>query len=509
MTATSTIPPELRLPQAPFNLLQHALLVAKRGSEAHNTFVPDDDPHGVDDRDVLVVCVPPPPIVYGLDEKAQPRRWEQVQGINGVWDVAAYELRKFVHLLCKQNPNAIATLWLRPEDYYLLTPIGAELVGARHLFRSRELFYQATIGCARAHIHRMRSGEGDPSRGFMGSKRKALREKYGYDVKDAAHTIRLLEMGIEFLSTGTMQVYRPEESATRLRAIKRGEWPLTDVLARVDALFREADRAHAASSLPEQVDLASIDAWLIGAIHRQLSGAAGVTITEEEFAFFHRTQAELGDTLDEVDRLRAEIAKAKEQAAQMEAISRMKKASDDSKLDEIHAGILTLQERLAAAELAEGLLNDTATMLHQESKGWRFQVNTLAESLDMSERKRRALAYVLTHLRLPSEPEEWKSIIATGPAGELDAAFRDVECPAHKEGRSRWVFTPANERDRTALRISIAVLGDVRKTQIGIRFVTGQIWQKYADGSFGECRADCGEAHTHFQMQDGRPQELT
>lgn len=167
-----------------------------------------------------------------------------------------------------------------------------------------------------------------------------------------------------------------------------------------------------------------------------------------------------------------------------------------------------LQRRLDAAELAEGLLNDTATELHRQMVGWRFQVKGLADALDVSERKRLALAYVVTHLRLAGEPEDWKSIIATGPAGELDAAFRDLECPAHKEGRSRWVFTPVTERDRTALRISIAVLGDVKKSQIGIRFVTAQIWQKHADGSFGECRADCGEPHTHFQMLDGQPKEL-
>lgn len=46
--------------------------------------------------------------------------------------------------------------------------------------------------------------------GYMGEKRKAMVRKYQYDVKNAAHLIRLLRMGTEFLTTGELQVYRGE-----------------------------------------------------------------------------------------------------------------------------------------------------------------------------------------------------------------------------------------------------------------------------------------------------------
>ena len=42
----------------------------------------------------------------------------------------------------------------------------------------------------------------------MGEKRKAIVRKYQYDVKNAAHLIRLLRMGIEFLETGELRVFR-------------------------------------------------------------------------------------------------------------------------------------------------------------------------------------------------------------------------------------------------------------------------------------------------------------
>jgi hypothetical protein len=35
-----------------------------------------------------------------------------------------------------------------------------------------------------------------------------------------------------------------------------------------------------------------------------------------------------------------------------------------------------------------------------------------------------------------------------------------------------------------------------------------ELWKKNADGSFAECRADCGEAHAHFRMVDGLPETV-
>jgi len=63
----------------------------------------------------------------------------------------------------------------------------------------------------------------------MGTKRKMLVEKYGYDCKNAAHLIRLLRMGVEFLKDGRLYVMR--EDAKQLIEIKRGEWTLEQVKA--------------------------------------------------------------------------------------------------------------------------------------------------------------------------------------------------------------------------------------------------------------------------------------
>lgn len=57
----------------------------------------------------------------------------------------------------------------------------------------------------------------------MGERRKALVRRHGYDTKNAAHLIRLLRMGIEFLQSGELLVDRSGHDAGELLAIKRGE----------------------------------------------------------------------------------------------------------------------------------------------------------------------------------------------------------------------------------------------------------------------------------------------
>ena len=70
----------------------------------------------------------------------------------------------------------------------------------------------------------------------MGQKRRELVRRVGYDAKNAAHLIRLLRMGIEFLIEGTMHVERAD--APELLDIKRGEWPLEKVKAEAERLFQ-------------------------------------------------------------------------------------------------------------------------------------------------------------------------------------------------------------------------------------------------------------------------------
>ena len=87
----------------------------------------------------------------------------------------------------------------------------------------------------------------------MGEKRRELVKKFGIDVKNASHLIRLLTMCKEFLSTGEMNVFRCNE-AQFLMAIKRGELPLEEIKYFADCLFKDIDVAFAECKFHDSPD---------------------------------------------------------------------------------------------------------------------------------------------------------------------------------------------------------------------------------------------------------------
>lgn len=227
-----------------------SVLVAYRGSIAHGMFVPGTDPHSVDDRDIMAVCLPPLNYYFGLKEFGS-RGTQEIK--QGEWDIVVFELKKFIRLLSRGNPNVLAMLWLKPAHYLKLTEIGRHLLAHRDLFVGRHV-YHSFSGYAHSQLHRMTHLA---FKGYMGEKRKGLVEKFGYDTKNAAHLIRLLRMAIEFLKDGVLQVER--EDASELLAIKRGEWTLDQVKVEADRLFPLAQEAYDQSDLPQQPDREKID----------------------------------------------------------------------------------------------------------------------------------------------------------------------------------------------------------------------------------------------------------
>jgi len=224
-------------------LIPHTtILLGYRGSVAHGTYIRTYGPDAHDDKDLLGVCIGPKESYFGL------QKFEQKEAIvtaeDGVeWDSVVYELRKYVRLLLKCNPNVLSLLYLPEHLYIIRHPLGQRLINNRDLFVSREA-YHSYVGYAKGQMHRMTH----PSGRHMGAKRRALVEKFGYDTKNASHLIRLLRMGIEFLTTGEMRILR--EDAAELLEIKRGEWTLERVQAEADRLFALAQEAFIHSPLP-------------------------------------------------------------------------------------------------------------------------------------------------------------------------------------------------------------------------------------------------------------------
>lgn len=221
---------------------QNSILLGYRGSKTHGTYRPTTDPNSIDDIDVMGVIVQGPEAYYGFG------RQETYERMENPWDVVVYDVRKFVSLCCKMNPNVLSLLWI-PSNYYIKQDdLGKLLVARRSLFVSKQA-YNSFTGYAYSQLHKM---EHNATQGYMGDKRKKLIEKYGYDTKNASHLIRLLKMGIEFLSTGELNVMR--EDNTYLVDIKNGKYDLQYIKSEADRLFKLAETALVNSRLPDRVD---------------------------------------------------------------------------------------------------------------------------------------------------------------------------------------------------------------------------------------------------------------
>ncbi len=216
------------------------ILMGYVGSIAHGTYVPQSNPNSIDDRDVMGIVIPSADHIIGLGS------WEGKQFMEGCWDVTLYSLAKFIKLLLKCNPNVLGLLWLEKNGYLLKTWVGQLLIDRRDIFVSKQA-YHAFSGYAHGQLKRMTHLAYE---GYMGAKRKALVQKHGYDTKNAAHLIRILRMGIEFLVEGKLYVLRSDSQ--ELLQIKAGAYSLEKVNRMADKLFEDARTAYMESNLPAE-----------------------------------------------------------------------------------------------------------------------------------------------------------------------------------------------------------------------------------------------------------------
>jgi len=242
------------------NLLlpNRTILLGYVGSISHGTQINSQHPLSTDDKDIMGVAIGDMNVYLGLG------KFEQKVVTYLEWDSVVYEIKKSFRLLLKQNPNVIGLLWLPEQNYIYRSNAGQLLILNRHLFSSKEI-YHSFSGYAHGQLHRMTHSA---CNGYMGEKRKKLVAQFGYDCKNAAHLIRLLRMGIEFLTDGILQVHRKD--AHELKAIKTGKWSLEKVQDEADKLFTCARQAYVNSTLPAQPQYEEAEALLIKIIRQEV-----------------------------------------------------------------------------------------------------------------------------------------------------------------------------------------------------------------------------------------------
>ena len=226
------------------------------GSHVHGTFIPSAEKHGTDDMDVFQIVAHPRAHYLGLPYYRRSLEAYQTHGES--LDIVVHELAKFVYLCAQGNPNVNTYLWLEPAEYFSVTDAGEVLLAGREVFLSRRMFVSFS-GYAYAQLKKMAAGV---RLGYMGEKRKQLMGEYGYDIKNAAHCIRLFLTGIRLAREGRLAVRLTGDELARVLAIKRGEHSAAGIERMATELDAEFRAARLTSTLPEEVDTTAVDCLL-------------------------------------------------------------------------------------------------------------------------------------------------------------------------------------------------------------------------------------------------------
>lgn len=280
------------------------ILLGWRGSIAHGMYLPSNDPQSIDDKDVIGVYIGPVEHYLGFGRSETKEKWE------GAYDCVFYEVRKMVSLLLNCNPNVLSLLWLKDNAIIYKSLLGQRLQDNKDIFVTKKAYHSfngyaygqfkrmthmnqeilddlntrrvdlVDLGCsvndgeitlpagaAEEIIEKKRQYDemrGKYYKGYMGDKRRGLVEKFGYDTKNAAHLIRILRMGIEFLTDGSLQVER--EDKQELLDIKQGLWSLDKVKAESERLFALASEAYVRSPLPPEPDRERAEKLVMGIV---------------------------------------------------------------------------------------------------------------------------------------------------------------------------------------------------------------------------------------------------
>ncbi len=156
------------------------------------------------------------------------------------YDLTLYSITIYFKLCMDNNPNMVSTLYT-PRSCILHSTAVSEMVrGARNLFLHKQCWPKYK-GYAYQQLHKMKG-----KRPEEGSKRYAIREKYGFDVKFAYHLVRLLLEAEMIMTEHRIDIQRHQE---HLKSIRHGEISEDEIIKWAADKELQLDRAFENSTL--------------------------------------------------------------------------------------------------------------------------------------------------------------------------------------------------------------------------------------------------------------------
>lgn len=242
---------ELNLEESNLKWLEdRTILLSPTGSYAYGTNQKNSD------HDYKGVCVPPIEYYLGLDSFNEYNNsgGKNFRNTKDDIDVSIIHINKFVKDAMQGVPNNIEILFVRPEDYIKVTPLGQTLIDNRHLFLSKQI-HKKFGGYAYSQMQKLKAKKSN------GTGRQDLITAYGYDTKFFMQSVRLITSAIEIMETGDYSTYRPNRQL--LLDCRNGLFTFTEALDMVETLDNQLKEAAEKSELPANVDYHKINEMLM------------------------------------------------------------------------------------------------------------------------------------------------------------------------------------------------------------------------------------------------------
>ena len=225
---------------AEYDLYENVIYRCIVGSQAYGL---DRDGSDVDRRGIYLAPAELEWSLYGVPEQLESRDSEECY----------WELKKFIVLALKANPNILECLYTPMVEKR--TSISDELLASRDIFLSK-LVYQTYNGYVMSQFKKLEQD---------------LRASGGIKWKHAMHLIRLLLEGVTILRDGYVPV-RVAEHRDTLLSIRDGQLKWEEVNQWRLTLHREFEEAFRGTKLPDDPDYAAANALLIKARRSTVGG---------------------------------------------------------------------------------------------------------------------------------------------------------------------------------------------------------------------------------------------
>jgi len=187
------------------------------------------------------------------------------------YDLAIYNIVKYFRLCMENNPNIIDSLFVPRRCILHSTPIGEMVRERRHIFLHKGAWHKFK-GYAFAQMRKIRTKK--PT-----GKRKAMVDKFGFDVKFAYHVVRLLDEVEQILTEHDIDLERNRE---QLKSIRKGEWTLDEVEHYFIEKEKGLESLYTTSTLPYKPDEKKIQQLLLECLEHYYGDLSSCVVDQDQ-----------------------------------------------------------------------------------------------------------------------------------------------------------------------------------------------------------------------------------